>query len=223
MRSKQAVPATREAGFTLIEMLIMLIISGFVATLTIEAIRAASTNAIRVEQAARSVAGELIDERIFRTAVEASRTAYQERPGRFSGDTTGFQSVTAQPVTGYAGEMRPYAVRFEQEAGGVSLIYEEGEATYQLGWWEGVDVGFEYFGTLPQSVDLTGPVLELEREWVDTWPRPDHSTLYYSPLPEAVRIQVRSEGHTSLDMIIAFPADGAPPVRVEDIMGRSIP
>ncbi|WP_174235019.1 type II secretion system protein, partial [Marinicauda pacifica] len=68
---------TREAGFTLIEMLIMLIISGFVATLTIEAIRAASTNAIRVAQAARSVAGELIDERIFRTAVEASRTAYQ--------------------------------------------------------------------------------------------------------------------------------------------------
>jgi type II secretory pathway pseudopilin PulG len=221
----------RDAGLTLVEMLVMLVIAGVVAAISIESIRIASGNGIRVSRAALEATGGLIDRAALRSAIEASQSDYSDSDRRFQGGPDGFSSLTYAPLSGRLGEPQGYTLEFEPAPsdGSLQLVYSDGHGEIVVGQWPEASGSFEYYVEAdPSDAALTfrpgSPSINREREWVDTWPNDRLTDVgYYVRLPLAVKIEIQPQSGETVAMIVRFPITAPPPLRAQDVTGADIP
>lgn len=234
-RKRRSMPTDREetprlasdAGLTLIEMLVMLVIAGVVAAVSIEAIRVASSNGIRVSRAAREATGGSIDLAGLRSMIEASRADYVGDDGQFRGQEDGFSSTTSTPLSGRLGEPQTYTLVFESEPSSawLRLVYSDGRGDIVVGRWPDASGSFQYY--VEEETSLASAVTSRagdspagrRRQWLSTWPDTSLEGAYYVSLPLAVKIEVKPQSGDPVAMIVGFPITAPPPQREQDLLG----
>ncbi len=232
----------REAGYTLMEVLVMLAVSALVATVVFDSVRRASALALRVEQASREATGAYDDFAAFRRAVRSLRTQYAELPGAFEGDPAGFTALAGEPVGAPPGELRVVTARLEEgRDGALELIIETGAAElayadapealrrrHVIRRWEDATGAFDYLPASPNIDDPAGLALGLSSagpppDWMRVFPG-DHGFAqgYFVEVPGAVRLTVETPNGRHVH--IFHPSAGAaPPPRASDIFGSETP
>jgi len=217
-----------DAGLTLIEMLVMLVIAGVVAAVSIEAIRVASSNGIRVSRAAREATGGSIDLAGLRSMIEASRADYVDDAGQFRGQADRFSSTTSTPLSGRLGEPQTYTLAFDSDPSSQSLrlVYSDGHGDIVVGRWPDASGGFQYFVEEERPIDFAftsrarGSPVGPRRRWLSAWPGDTAADGgYYVSLPLAVKIEIRPGSGDPIAMIVRFPITAPPPQREQDLLG----
>lgn len=196
----------RSAGFTLLEMLVVLLIAGMALVLTTEALgqyQRAHTRAIASERFGRE---QRLSEAWFRAAVRGLQPVPPDGAGRaldgtdpeapvFAGGPRGFDGVTLAPVL--AGQGTPVRQRWEivtGSAGGDVIRLQEGDSTMVL--------------AMPRSAGMRLHYLDADGALHDRWP-PD---LGVSPqLPAVVVLELQpdtdSTGRTLIASAVLGPRD----------------
>ena len=220
----------RSAGYTLIEVLIMLAVTAILAATVLETVRASASNGFRIEQAARNASQDYITLAGVRRAVDATRPDYFDAPNTFNGNGAEFSALTSQPIIAVRPGVHPYTLRIENTSEGAALVYEERSSALQVAFWPRAEGRFVYFGE--SSADRTGFIRRMgepvPRNWSPIWPpssdvsqtASSNTNSYFATQPLAVRTEIRlPDGRTQ---IIAFhlSATAGPTPRVEDLLGR---
>lgn len=214
-----------DAGFTLIEALVTLVIASVLSLLMLQSVRSAVSNGVRIERTAQAAAGAFIAQGALRRSIENTRAYYRDTLYSFSGDEEGFSGLTVAPIDGELGDFQRYAVRLQPVDAGLELIYEDPDSTLTVARWREAQGQIDYYGADTTSAfdsqafaRLGEPASELT--WRQVWPGDARAPSGYSdPLPAAVRITVRSRDEPASVMIFHMPANAPPPPRLEDIIG----
>lgn len=216
----------RSAGYTLIEVLIMLAVTAILAATVLETVRASASNGLRIEQAARNASQDYITLAGVRRAVENTRADYSNEPGVFIGDDTQFSALTSQALMADRPGVQRYALRLENSPQGATLVYEDAAGSFQARFWANAEGRFTYYGDQPQeragfSQQIGRP---RPREWTAQWP-PDQSLsvtnmyAYYEPVPLAVRADIRLDTGETWMTVFQLSSTSGPTPRVEDLLG----
>ena len=195
-------PARRAAGFTLLEMLVVLVLVGLVSGIVFEALH-------QVFRLQSRFGTELNDAREgamladwFRASVEGLLPDHADGKHRFAGSATRMAGLTAQPVTadfGAASEFSWEIVRAPD--GGSVLRYSAAGARQDVLSWSGDPGRFVY--------------LDAKGGEHDTWP----PAMKDAPqTPGAVRLEVERQGEP-LHIVAAPKSPPAPWPRPRDIIG----
>lgn len=218
----------RSAGYTLIEVLIMLAVTAILAATVLETVRASTANGIRIEQAARNASQDYITLASVRRAVQASRPDYIDGAHKFVGDETGFSSLTSLSATTAGPGALGYRVSLVNAPEGANLVYEDEGGSLQAVSWPGGIGRLSYFGEAPDDqIGFRSRLGEPHtREWSEQWPpRQLGSTtsrvqgIYYQPLPRAIRVEVDlTEGRNQV-IVFQLPITAPPQPRIEDLVG----
>lgn len=214
-----------QAGFTLIEALITLVIASVLSLLMLQAVRSAASNAVRIERTAQAAAGSFIAQGALRRAIENTRAYYQNTPYAFDGDSQGFSALTVAPIDGPIGEFQRYSVRLEPSDDGLALVYEDADSVLTVARWPDGEGEIQYYGANTTSAFDSQAFARLGEvagalTWREVWPGQAQTPGGYSnPLPAALRITVRAQSGPDTVMILHMPANAPPPPRLEDVIG----
>jgi type II secretory pathway pseudopilin PulG len=220
----------RSAGYTLIEVLIMLAVTAILTATVLETVRASTSNGLRIEQAARNASQDYITLAGVRRAVENTRAEYTNEPGVFTGDDTQFSALTSLPVTPLPPGAQRYALRLDNERDGVSMIYEDGSGEFRVSYWPGAQGRFSYYG--PEAEQRVGfvarPGEPTARAWRSEWPfqsglRSRSGQSYFQVLPLAVRAEIELPNGEAHNIVFQVPATAPPKPRIEDMLGTLEP
>lgn len=216
----------RSAGYTLIEVLIMLAVTAILAATVLETVRASAANGVRIEQAARRASQDYISLASVRRAVQASQADYTTSSNTFDGDEQGFRTLTSYPVTPQRSGIRAYALRLADVSNGTSLVYEEGGRTFIVQHWPEAQGRWSYLVERTQSrIGFTQRSdAPREREWVSSWPerttlQTTRSQSYFQPLPLAVRAEIEMPDGSQRIIIFDMSITAPPRPRIQDIVG----
>jgi len=230
--------ARRDAGYTLMEVLVMLAVTALIATVVFDAVRSASAFGLRVERAARGASGDYVDMAAFRRAVRAIRPDYADGAGAFVGDAAGFIALTAEAPGLPPGDRRVMAARLERDSDGVLvLLLETGSAArkpqdtpealrrrLEIRRWPDATGVFDYLPATPDLPDPAGFALGLVPAgpppgWLQTYPGGHgFAVAFFAPPPGAVRLTV--DGPAGREVHIFHPAaTQPPPARAENLLG----
>lgn len=214
-----------EAGFTLIEALVTLIIASVLSLLILQSVRSAASNAVRIERTAQAAASSFIAQGALRRTIENTRAYYRDTPYAFRGDSAGFTGLTVAPMDGPLGEFQWYSVRLQARNDGLELVYEDADSALLVGYWPEADGEIEYYGADTISA-LDSQILtrldpgEATLTWRETWPGQARAPGGYSdPLPAVVRIKIRSNEELISTIIVHMPSNAPPPPRIQDVIG----
>ena len=216
----------RSAGYTLIEVLVMLAVTAILAATVLETVRASASNGLRIEQAARNASQDYITLAGVRRTVENTRAEYTNEPGVFVGDETRFSALTGQALIADRPGVQQYTLRLNNSPQGVSLVYEDATGPFQIRFWANGEGRFSYFGEQPQEragfsrqVGTPRP-----REWTGQWPPAQGRSVtnlsaFYEPIPLAVRAEIRLDNGETWITIFQLSTTSGPTPRVEDLLG----
>ncbi|MHA6288832.1 hypothetical protein [Maricaulis sp. CAU 1757] len=211
----------------------MLAIASIVAIVSIESIRVATSNGVRIEQAARFATGSIIDQASLRTTIAATLPDYLDSEARFAGTPSGFSAVTSAPLTGPLGPRRAYSLALEtsQDGSQLQLLYREGDNIIQVAAWPGATGAFDYF--VEPAGDIASQFLRSrnrsqvssrDQHWTETWPDPDALRgLHYIPLPVIIRLSISEADGSDTTMLFYLPVTAPPPFRDQDLFGSERP
>jgi len=230
----------RQAGYTLMEVLVMLAITSLIATVVFDAVRSAAAFGVRVESASRAAAGEYVDFATFRRAVRAIQPDYRNAAGAFQGDEDGFTALSAETPGAAPGDRRVITVSLEEaengdlvlalEAGGAArppeALEPEDRVRTEIRRWPEATGVFDYLPASPSLADPAAYALGLSTsgsppDWRADYPG-DHgfAAPYFIPSPGAVRLTV--EGAQGREVHIFHPAaTKGPPARIDDLFGSA--
>lgn len=216
----------RSAGYTLIEVLIMLAVTAILAATVLETVRASTANGVRIEQAARNATQDYISLASVRRAVEASRPDYNDGASTFSGNETQFSALTSYPITSAHASLQAYSLSLVNDPSGVSLVYEDQGGRFPVQFWPEGQGRWTYLGEVSEArigfVRRTGE--PRERDWTPDWPvqtrmgRPA-SQSFFQPLPLAARAEIELANGQRRVIIFQLPVTASPRPRIEDLLG----
>ena len=217
----------RSAGYTLIEVLIMLAVTAILAATVLETVRASASNGLRIEQAARNASQDYITLAGVRRAVENTRADYTLGAGPFQGDETHFSALTTFPVTSSQLGAQPYTLRLINDRNSATLVYESRSGDLTAAVWPNAQGRFSYYGprTEPQIGFTTRMGEPTPREWNPQWPpqtglsTPSQAS-YFRALPLAVRAEIDLSDDETHVIVFHLPATAAPDPRIEDVIGN---
>lgn len=216
----------RSAGYTLIEVLIMLAVTAILAATVLETVRASTSNGLRIEQAARNAAQDYITLASVRRAVQASRADYRDGDHRFDGDETRFSALTSYPITTERPRLQPYTLSLVNTSDGVSLVYEEQGERFSIQFWPGGRGEWSYF--VEEQEAQAGFMQRIgepnERRWVSNWPARTLSGAqrqqnYFQSIPLAARAEIELANGERRVMVFQMPITAAPRPRIQDLIG----
>lgn len=175
---------TRHSGFTLVEILVVLVIVGLVSSILLQAL----DQVYRLQgrfgwQLAQSQQGAMYAD-WFRQVVQGLQTDYPDGKEKFKGDETQFEGVTTSPLsTNYgAPTMIALSLQFDRAENLTRLRYTERDRKTELYAWRGKKAGrFIY-------IDQTG-----ERH--ENWPPPFG---VWPQLPNTILLQSQRDGEPQL-------------------------
>ncbi len=183
-------------GFTLLEMLVVLIIVGLAAGLLFEGSAQVMGMQSRLEGQLVQLRGTSMRADWLRQLVEGLQPDYQDGKNIFKGSARGFSGLSTNPLSGdYAG-LEPFALvlAFDQAHGGVALRYGDSpDAPVLMSWqagravlryWDNQGVAHEDwppplglwpqlpFGIRVESGPVDAPWLIAAAPYGPTWPVP---------------------------------------------------
>ena len=214
----------RESGYTLIEVLIMLAITAILAATVLETVRFATSNAIRIERAARSATGELIDMAALRRAISNTRTDYMDSDHGLNGDARGFRAQTSYPIVSDSSAMQPYTLELRTQGNSLNLVYGDPAGEFIIERWSDAEGDFSYLADhlelVETSVGLGNP--RPIRQWQDRWITDQEARRagHAAPQPLAIKLDI-STPSGSFAYIYPLPAVATPPIRPSDLIGES--
>lgn len=213
-----------DAGYSLMEVLVMLAITALLSATVLESVRAAASNGLRIERASRQASQPFVSLSAARLAVEGTRADYRDSENAFSGDRTGFSALTASPIVADRAALEPYRLYVEEGDGETVLVYEDTSGRFEVGRWRGDRAGFRYLGDVPQAIGDMRTALGRPRPkvWSETWPLEAITgdvgvTMHYIPSPVAVELVVSAPDRADERVVFQLPAGGGPPIRADDL------
>lgn len=204
MISESALPR-RDRGFTLLEMLVVMVIAGMALLLTTQALgqyQRAHTRAIASERNGRE---QRMSEAWFRASVRSLQASAPATPAAaadatapvFSGDALGFEGVTLAPVFEEQGTPIAQRWRIVSDAAGDHLELVEGDNELRL--------------SLPRADRLRLHYLDPEGALHDAWPP---STGVAQQLPAAIVLEMTSSAAGASQLVAAAVLGPRDPMRI---------
>lgn len=195
---------TREGGFTLIEMLVVLVLTGLVVGVVFEGLSRVADLRIRL---VRHLDGALDDSIVgswFRGSVAALAPDLDKAPDAFRGSATEMSGLTLKPIDLAPGAATPFAWRLAPEASGITrLSYRGGDGAWrEIAAWTGAGARFLYAGP--------------DGEWRSEWPPP----LSGSSVPLG---QVVMRERPQLPRFIRLEGGGAARWVAASVLGTTLP
>lgn len=136
-----ATPCSRkpppQLGFTLVEMLVVLLIVGMVSGLLFEGAAQLMSMQARLERQLTKLRGEALRADWLRQVVQGLQPDYQDGEWHFKGSPSGFSGLTTNPLSAGYGAMQPLAVTLTHDAAHNTMLLRygnEGNAPVLLSW-----------------------------------------------------------------------------------------
>lgn len=213
-----------DAGYSLMEVLVMLAITALLAATVLESVRAAASNALRIERAAREASQPFVSMAAARLAVEGTRADHRGSETAFSGDRRGFNALTAAPVVADTTALEAYRMIVEQDGSDTVLVYEDRAGRFEVRRWRDAQATFRYLGEPARSIaDLRLAMGEArQRVWSESWP-PDTPaasagfTTHYVAPPLAIEVVIQRPDRADERVVFPLPVNGGPPLRPDDV------
>jgi prepilin-type N-terminal cleavage/methylation domain-containing protein len=195
-----------QRGFTLLEMLVVLILTGLIAGILFQGLS-------QVFRLQNHFGAELDNMRQnamyadwFRQVIEGVQPDYEDGQHKFSGTGRRIAGLTTNPLNGTPGAVAPFVLelRFNVQTGETQLLHGEGEAATVLFGWPG-DKGRFVF-------------LDADQTEHDRWPPPLANKAMQRPV--AVRLDGERDGRSWV--LVAVPmGPWRPPPRTLDFFGKA--
>jgi len=217
---------SRNAGYSLMEVLVMLAITALLSVVVLETIRASASNGIRIENAARIVAQDYLTLSSVRRAVENTRTDYQDSSTYFIGEPSQMRAVTSLPIAADSYAPHPYTLRLVEDTNSVALVYSDATGEILVDRWANARARFSYYGD--EQISNVQATIQLgqprPRAWTNTWPVANtNQSLYYVIQPLAIKVEVIFNTGDNQEIIFFLPATAPPPMRTRDLLGTTAP
>lgn len=220
-------------GFTLLEMLVVLIITSLAAGLLMEA----STHVLGLQQRLNAqlerLRGPALSADWLRQVVQGLQPDYDDGAHRFTGTARGFAGLTTNALSGAYGGLEPFAVVLQHDAATDTTTLR-----YAPGAGAGAVAG-RMADALPEDVNGAGRAVVLLRwpgnaqrlrYWDDKgaphedWPPPLGQ---WPPLPRAITLEGDGNGNnegTGAPWVVVATHQGPlwPTLRPRDVMGMGV-
>lgn len=194
---------TNQAGFTLIEMLVVLIIVGMVSGVLFQALERAyrlqdrfGTELFNAQQ------GQMAAD-WYRQTVQGLHPDYSDGRNIFHGEGREYSGLSSNPLSGEYGAPTPitWKIRNNQQNGTIELVYFEGKQEAPILSWRGNQARFIY--------------LDEQQTPHDSWPPPLGLS---AQLPKQIQLVAQNAGEPV--SIVATPLGPATPLlRAQDAFG----
>lgn len=153
-------PQTR--GFTLLEALVVLVITGLVSVVLVQGFGLLLGTRTSVQDKIVAVDETVIEQSLFLEPLRGIVPDYNERPHIFVGEAQRLHGLTARPLQARAGTPVPFTLTIGYDASSdrTSLTYQEDNAAaLVVGAWEGKTGAFSY--------------RNMQGDWLEAWPPKD--------------------------------------------------
>lgn len=188
----------KASGFTLLEILVVLVLTGMVTTILLQGLQ----QVMRLQthfgiELFNTQQGAMLTD-WYRQTVDGLMPDYPDGKHKFQGEQRRFSGSTVSPLNAPNGNLVPFAwsLRFDPQRGETLLQYGTEDNAPVLMAWRGNFGGFTYFDAKGEPHDSWPPFL-------GQWPQ----------LPSAIRLEAKAEGEVKLIM--------AAPKGPEDTLLRS--
>lgn len=173
----------RQHGFTLIEMLVVMIIVAMVVTLVVQGFGYSLGLYQRVVKTQSNAYQHAFAYRWFTTTIQ-SQVAMRPKDRGLEGNQYQFSTYTYSPLVGVSGLKTRIVWELETKGDNLVLGYREGTQHFTVNTWVGAKGQFQY--------------MDMEKNWLDLWvPLKDEPTA----LPNAIRLQVY-QGDELLNFVV---------------------
>ncbi|MFT7222413.1 MAG: prepilin-type N-terminal cleavage/methylation domain-containing protein, partial [Candidatus Azotimanducaceae bacterium] len=164
-------------GFTLIEVLVVIAITGLVSVLTLQMLTIMFRGYDQVSQFQSEMSQESMRNAWFRDSI-AVMVASLDEEFSLKGDTRSIAGFTLAPLLGHPGKITPISWTIEADGNNEVLWYEEEEQSrLKIASWESADVSFAYRGQ--------------RSGWLPDWPPEDLSP---GVLPFRIKLSIDESG-----------------------------
>jgi general secretion pathway protein J len=193
--------AAAAAGFTLLEMLVVLVVIGLISTMLFDGLGGMFRAAERTRETVANFAVNRMDSLLFERSTAGLVPDYPGVGGRFRGNAGGFAGLTLASLQNTPGLPTRISWRIVTgPAGRHRLIYESADMRLELLSWTGAPAGFLY--------------LDPDARWVTRWP----ATGALSQMPRAIRLTAR-RGGVAFDIVVAITGYGEAPLHPRALRG----
>ncbi len=154
-------PARRQRGFTLVEMLVVLVLTALVAAIAFEGLARVADLRLRLARHLDGALDETVTGAWFRASIAALQPDLAEAPGVFRGSAAEMSGLTLRPLDLPAGATTPFGWRLRVDAasGTTRLGYRGADGAWrEIAAWPGAGARFLYAGA--------------DGEWRSEWPPP---------------------------------------------------
>jgi len=190
-----------QGGFTLIEVLVVLIITGLISGILFQALERAYRLQERFGVEIFSAQQGQMAADWYRQTVQGLHPDHADGPHIFRGNEHEFSGLSSNPLSNEYGAPTPITWRIDRDrrSGDTQLIYREGQQETVISSWHGRDARFVY--------------VDEQQTAHDSWP-----PAFGSPpqLPKQIRLVAHDAGDTL--NIVATPMGPATPLlRLQDL------
>lgn len=168
------VTARKQHGFTLIEVLVVLIMTSLITAILMQALSLVLDTRFRIRDALINNEALALQKSILTQPVVGILPDYTDGPDRFVGESTRMRGLTLTPLQGTSGAPTGFGllIQYNSQSAMSELTYlERGFDPVKLAEWEGNFGSFSYRG---QNGD-----------WSRTWPIPGD---LIEPTPRTIRL-----------------------------------
>jgi len=191
--------AESQRAFTLIEMLVVLVIVGLMATLIVQGFGYSMGLYQRVIKTQRSAYNEVLVYNWLRSSL-STQVAARPKDRGLEGDSADLSTYTYQPLLAPQGIKTRIRWQLINDGADVVLNYAEGDQGFSAYRWPESTAQFEY--------------LDDKNQWINHWP-PESTEM--PALPHAVRLQVAS-GKESINYVIVNKTRVRPIVTMDELL-----
>ncbi|MBM3515081.1 MAG: prepilin-type N-terminal cleavage/methylation domain-containing protein [Alphaproteobacteria bacterium] len=188
-----AIPSpSTQAGFTLIEALVALMITALVAAVAIQGLGTLLGLRISMSNEIDRLQSIVVQRSIVVDSLAGILPDYRDRPHVFIGGPKRLSGLTTRPLNDDAGAPKPFVLRFApaNDRRSTALIYtDEHGRDFELLQWQGVSGAFWYR-------DLAG-------DWSPNWPPVPDDTLPQTPW--LVRVDTGLESNRTIVAFVQSP------------------
>jgi prepilin-type N-terminal cleavage/methylation domain-containing protein len=177
-RSAQPKDVCRQAGFTLVEALVTLVLISLVVAIALGSLRQVLDARSRLRPYLDQSEETMLIASWFRQTIGALIADYDKGKDRFAGTADRISGLTASPLVGPSGTPTTFrwSLRYDADTNFTMLDYAERPAgTIEIARWPGHDAVFTYY--------------DQNQEWQRAWPPADLGQSTPTPqLPRLVRL-----------------------------------
>ncbi len=203
--SRQPSPRGRAAGFTLIEVLVVLILVGLISAILMEGMEQTFWVSGHFDSQIHAMQAGAMATDWYRETVEGLQPDFTGEPDVFSGAARQFSGLTTDPLSDQYGAPLAFTISLDYDADRdeTRLVYGTGTHATTLMTWPGTAGKFQY-------EDTQGAVH-------DAWPPPLGGP--WPQLPTAILLH--RVDHGGREILVATPMGPTTPLpRVQDLFGQ---